>query len=165
MEETNKEKILMKTKIKNLYGNIKNWYRNANNDYMGSPFAKPKNWLIGGLVIIGCAGIGKGCDTLNNVIIEDSIYQGQVTNFGREGLIWKTYEGKFAIGGENRSVNGSFSLDEESRNGENIKELANLLEDAVKTSKRVRVHGTEPFTCWPWRSLNNYHIDKVEDIK
>ena len=161
--ETPKEKISLYKSIKNWYDK-KNFYLDENNNFR-SAFKKPRNWLIGGLMMIGCMGGIKGCDALNNVIIEDSTYQGQVTNFGRDGLIWKTYEGDFAIGGEDRSVSRSFSLDEQARNGENIKELSEQLEDAVKTGKRVRVHGTEPLLCWPWRSFADYHIDKVEYIK
>ena len=104
---------------------------------------------------------------LNNVIIEDSVYQGQVVSFGREGIIWKTYEGSFAIGGENRSSTGSFSLDEQARNGENVEELAKQLYKAAETKADVRIHGTRPLFCWPWRSslFGDYHVDRVEDIE
>ncbi len=115
--------------------------------------------LISAGILIGITTASFRC---NNITQKDSVYQGQVTGFGREGIIWKTYEGRFAIGGENRSERGAFSLDEQARNGENIEELAKQLYRAVETRANVRVYGKEPVSCYPWRSDTGYHITKVE---
>jgi len=98
-------------------------------------------------------------------IVEDSVYQGHVIDFGKKGLFWQTHEGSFALGGVNRSSTGWFSLDEEARNGEDTAELARLLTEAVETGKKVKVWGKRSLTCWPWRSGANYHVSKVEFIE
>ncbi|MBT3405283.1 hypothetical protein HN832_04885 [archaeon] len=146
-------------KMKKVCRGVKRWYQNAN-EWNGC-FGKPRNWIFGGLAAISLV---VGACKLNDVQVEDSVYQGQVLSFGREGFIWDTYEGQFAIGGGNRSSTGLFSLDEQARNGENVPELAKQLYDAVNTRAIVRVHGTKSALCWPWRSSSNYHIDKVEVI-
>tara|TARA_Y100000310_G_C20601096_1_gene773076 strand:+ start:175 stop:660 length:486 start_codon:yes stop_codon:yes gene_type:complete len=153
-----KSKIPTRRRIRNTFQSLKKWYTNANKREVGF-FNRPKEWIIAGLVTTALIG---GCSKLNNVITEDSVYQGQIVSFGREGVIWDTYEGYFAIGGEGRSVTGHFSLDEQARNGENTEELAEQLYKAVEEKSNVSIHGTKSFFCWPWRSSSNYHIDKVE---
>ena len=120
---------------------------------------------IAGLVSCAALAIAKVGSKLNDVQVKDSVYQGQVISFGREGYIWQTYEGSFALGGENRSSTGYFSLDEESRNGENIANLAKQIYHATETKKNVRVHGTKQAFCWPWRSSTGYHVDKIEFLE
>ena|SRR3989344_9612798 len=157
IQKEQKTKTPIGAKIKNAYQGIRDWYKDANN--WNDFFGKPRNYIIGGLAAIALTA---GAAKLNNVNVKDSVYQGQVVSFGREGLIWDTYEGSFALGGENRSSTGYFSLDEQARNGENIEELAKQLYKAVETKATVKVHGTKPAVCWPWRSSTNYHVDKVE---
>jgi len=160
IQEEQKTKTPIGVKIKNAYQGVKDWYKNTN-EWNGF-FGKPRNWIIGGLVVIA---VTAGAAKLNNVNIENSVYQGKIISFGREGLIWDTYEGSFALGGENRSSTGYFSLDEQARNGENIEELAKQLYKATETRATVRIHGTKPAVCWPWRSSANYHVDKVEFLE
>ncbi|MBN2420768.1 hypothetical protein JXB27_00655 [Candidatus Woesearchaeota archaeon] len=106
----------------------------------------------------------KGCVALDNKVTGENVCQGQVTSFGRTGLIWPTYEGTFAIGGENRSESGFFSLDEKARHGENLQELAAQLTKAVETRSNVRVY--ERTVAWPlpWNSKQFSRLYKVEVI-
>jgi len=121
-------------------------------------YKKPRNLVIGGLAAVALFATGY---LLNNKTVEEKIYQGQVVSFGEEGWVWTTYEGTLAMGGENRSVTGSFSLDRQARNGEDIEELARQLYHAQETRETVDLHVIRPASCWPWRSDSCYHVDKV----
>src|SRR3989344_6796094 len=152
IKEAEFKDVKQKKSFKDLFNTSKNWY-NQKNRYGWSWYEKPKNWIrlltIPPLLIYGSY---KGIDKLNDHVIEDSYYTGNVVSFGKEGIIWQNYQGSLAIGGELRSVTGSFNLDNEARNGENIEELASKLYEALKTNKKVRVHGKQYLINWPWRS-------------
>ena len=123
-----------------------------------------KGKIITGIVALATVGT-LAQFPLNNKVVEDSVYQGQVIDFGRKGFFWDTYEGSFALGGENRSKTGYFSLDEQARHGENIEELTEELTEAVNTGANVRVKARRVASSWPWRSKTQYLVYDVETIE
>ncbi len=115
--------------------------------------------LCAGVAVYGVyQGIG------NYVQTEESVYNGTVTSFGREGILFDTWEGKFAIGGQQRSIGGEFSLDEQM---DSVKTdgLVDKLNEAASSGDQVRVHGKGYLATWPWRADTTYLVDSVEPLK
>ena len=117
-----------------------------------------RSLVVGSALLYGaCQGIG------NNVKVADSTYNGDITSFGREGLLFKTWEGSFAVGGDQRSISGYFSLDE-SMDGQIKNGLSSKLQDAAKNRTPVRIRGIKYMATWPWRSGTNYLLQSVDPL-
>lgn len=92
-------------------------------------------------------GDGQQAGTLNNIV--------------HKGYIFKTYEGKIIKEGFKNAGNAietnsfEFSVEDE--------EVAQKLMD--NTGKNVRVHYVEYKNTLPWRGMQRYVVDKIEDIK
>ncbi|MCA9459141.1 MAG: hypothetical protein KC550_01175 [Nanoarchaeota archaeon] len=153
-------KVSLSDGLGNAYKSVQTWW-STNNSYWNKTWKKPKNYLVGGLV---CLALSTGLDKLNEVTVGDSVYNGAITSFGRRGYVWDTFEGIWAYGGLNRSVNGYFSLDEQARNGENLEELSKQLTEFAKTGELVNIFVRGVGFSWPWRSSTGSHIYKVEKI-
>lgn len=122
--------------------------------------------------VLAWATLWGGCNLAGNDFeYSKGARTGMINKFTEKGLIWKTYEGEMAlegiVSGENYSGANvwDFSLDNQSRHGENREELAKKIQSYLESGTKVKVTYVEPFTTWPWRSGTNYLIQSVEPIK
>ncbi|MBS3142550.1 hypothetical protein J4464_04145 [Candidatus Woesearchaeota archaeon] len=121
------------------------------------------DWLKG-LLAAGAIGVGVySCSYVaGNIHSRDAWMQGTVTSFGREGVLFHTYEGTLALGGEQRSESIKFSLDAQARNGENTESLVGLLLESLQSGDPVRLHAVQPLWSYPWRARSSLLVIEVE---
>jgi hypothetical protein len=114
-----------------------------------------------------CGGILKGC---NNWQISEGERTGMVNKVSTKGYFWKTWEGQMALEG---IVSGStsmganiwdFSIDQQSRHGENKEELIKKLQDAINSGEKVKIRYLEMAKTWPWRSGTDHLIQGIDYV-
>lgn len=128
-----------------------------------------RTFLVGGALT--WMTLWGGCNIVGNDFeYSKGTRTGMVNKFAQKGIIWKTYEGQMALegivsGGNYAGANvWDFSLDNQSRHGENRDELAKKIQDYLESGTKVKVNYIEPWTTWPWRSESNYLIQSVEPV-
>ncbi|MEK6970040.1 MAG: hypothetical protein AABW48_06460 [Nanoarchaeota archaeon] len=120
-------------------------------------------------VVIGTV-VGGCCSMLNSYDYSSGSRAGMVNRVARKGLIWKTHEGQMALegivsGGESMGANvWEFSIDNQTRHGENVFELSKKLNDALESGQKVKVNYISVIGGWPWRGSTNNYIQSVEPI-
>ena len=98
---------------------------------------------------------------------------GIVRKFSHKGVLIKSYEGELLLGGvvstggkNSTLVNETFdfSIDPEAQHGENIEAIANQIDSAVESGKRVKLFYNQN-TLPKVRSETGYFIYKVEVLE
>lgn len=122
-------------------------------------------FLSGALIWGGYQGIG------NNIKYSEGTRTGMINKISEKGLIWKTSEGQIALEGivsGNNMIGANvwdFSIDRQSRHGENKKELVKKMRKYIDSGTKVKVDYIEPLTTWPWRSETDYLIQSIETVE
>ena len=126
--------------------------------------------VVGG-ILIGTTLWG-GCNMVgNNFEYSKGTRTGMINKFSEKRLIFKTYEGQMALEGITSSGNYAganvwdFSLDNQSRHGENKNDLVNNIQNYIDSGTKVKVNYVQPLVTWPWRSGTNYLVQSVDPIK
>lgn len=119
------------------------------------------------LSIGGCVG---GCKALNNYEYSSGSRAGVVNKTSKKGLIWKTYEGEMALEGIVSSGQSSganiwkFSVDNQTRHGENKDETVKKLNDALESGQKVKIEYIQVLGGWPWRGSTGHYVQDVQPI-
>ena len=119
---------------------------------------------------VGSALLWAGCQAVgNSVEYSDGQRVGVINKISNKGLFWKTYEGEMAleglVGGNNVAANlWDFSIDNQSRRGENVDSLYSKIKKYQEEGTKVKITYKEPFATWPWRSETDYLIQTVEPL-
>lgn len=123
-------------------------------------------------IVLGASLIYSGYHLIgNDYEVSKGKRTGMINKLSQSGLIWKSYEGQMALEGitsEGSSTAANvwnFSLDNQSRHGENKEELAKKLEQYLDSGTKVKVTYVEPLSTWPWRSKTDYLITSVEPVE
>lgn len=93
---------------------------------------------------------------------------GVVTRFSYKGAFCKTWEGELHYAGANGTIaadSWTFSIDRYSRRGEDIQKLSDILNEAQRSGKRVRIEYAQEMITGPCRSGTNYLVQKVEIVE
>ena len=108
-----------------------------------------------------CQGVG------NNIHYSGGDRVGVINKISKKGVFWETYEGEMAleglIGGQSTGANlWDFSIDKQSRKGENVDSLYKVIKQYMEDGQRVKITYDQPFATWPWRSETDYLVQRVE---
>ncbi len=123
--------------------------------------------ILGAIALTVATSIG-GCTMLNNYEYSSGSRAGVINKMSHKGLIWKTYEGQMALegivsSGERMGANlWEFSVDNQTRHGENKEELAKKLNEALESGQKIKVKYIEVICGWPWRGSTGYYVQSVE---
>lgn len=94
----------------------------------------------------------------------DGYRAGTVIKLSRKGLIFKTYEGELNLGmgihdaGSSVSVSNLWNFSVKSSDTECLA----MLDSAMLSGKRAKLHYREKFVAVPWRGDTKYQVYKVE---
>ncbi len=128
--------------------------------------------LACGIVLLGIgSGLFLGCGSITNSWkYSEGDRVGMVNKVSKKGAIWKTNEGQMALegivsGGGSTGANvWDFSIDNylpDDKQDELIKQL----NTAMNAEQKVKIHYTEMFCTFPWRSGSNVLIQSVKPIQ
>ncbi len=115
------------------------------------------------IIILAAACLLSGC-----IETSDGERAGIITKLSKKGVFWKTWEGELHYAGQNGTIaadSWTFSMDSESKRGENVDALAALLLAAQKAGTRVKISYKEELFQAPWRGCTGYFVQSVEDVK
>ncbi|HXD91925.1 MAG TPA: hypothetical protein VNX01_01860 [Bacteroidia bacterium] len=91
---------------------------------------------------------------------------GTISKFSKKGFIFKTYEGELNVGAQGQVGNMQNNLWEFSVNGiDNVEDLAKVLQDAMLSGKRVRLHYKQPYTKFFWMGDTEYFVTEIQEAK
>ena len=124
----------------------------------------PIVWLA--LVVSGLA-----IDTWgNNYVVSSGSAVGAITDFAREGLAWKTWEGQIALeglmsdGSHSHANVHRFSIDSQGRHGEDVEGLAKRIAEIAATGGKVRLTYLTTLSGWTWRGSTDVYVQSVEPV-
>ncbi|MEK6823253.1 MAG: hypothetical protein AABY13_05465 [Nanoarchaeota archaeon] len=131
-----------------------------------------KFWLkvVGGVVAAGALVIG-AVQWANGYEYSRGKRVGVINKFSEKGFLWKTHEGEMALegivssGGATSANIWQFSLDDSAKQGENLKDLAQRIDDYASAGRKVSVEYVENLTAWPWRGSTSYFVQKVTPVE
>ncbi|MBI2045632.1 hypothetical protein HYT23_06240 [Candidatus Pacearchaeota archaeon] len=132
-------------------------------DEYGVRIGRVVSWGISLVIAASFAGC-KGC---NNIEYGNGVRTGVINKVSKKGYIWKTWEGQMALEGlvAGQAVGANlwdFSIDSQTRHGENPQELVYKLQAALNLGQRIKITYMEAGAPWATRGSTSYYIQSVE---
>lgn len=160
----------MKFVFVSFYTNIYKWviFRNIMGIFADKYRSRGSGSIIGLTTVAAILLKVGSCGLLNSYEYSSGSRAGVVNKVSKKGLIWKTYEGQMALEGvvsSGGSVGANvwdFSIDNQARHGENVSELAEKLNDALDSGKKVKIKYTQVIGGWPWRGSTGHYVQSIE---
>lgn len=112
------------------------------------------------IVVLGCIYLA------TKLTYSEGDRAGTISKFSKKGYIFKTYEGELNVGAQGQVGNMQNNLWEFSVNGvDNVEGLAKVLQDALLSGKRVRLHYKQPYTKFFWMGDTEYFVTEIDEAK
>jgi hypothetical protein len=112
------------------------------------------------LIFLGCVYLA------TQLTYSEGDRAGTISKFSKKGYIFKTYEGELNVGAQGQVGNMQNSLWEFSVDGiDNMEDLAKVLQDALLSGKRVRLHYIQHYTKFFWMGETEYFVTQMEEAK
>ena len=97
----------------------------------------------------------------------DGYRAGTMVKFSNKGYVFKTYEGQINLGmimNDNNPGTTSVSSIWEFSVPAGNEQVVDLIQQALLTGKRIKLHYNEKFYVLPWRGDTKYFVDQAEII-
>lgn len=118
--------------------------------------------VVGGLALV--AALGYGVNSCAHMNYSNGGRVGVVNKFSSKGIIFKTYEGTLALEGQ-QLKEWRFSVDVKGNGGKSLEDLAQEIQTALDSGKKVKLSYVQPFKKWIWEGETEYSVVDIDPIQ